>query len=199
MLISRRHGFVYLANPKTGTTAIEAAFRRHADFGSITTPAAKHISYKRFIKLFPRFGRKLEIVACVRDPLDTLYSWYRYRQRENMTSTENRTNDLSFAAFVEHWSSKDPPPFAQVGTSAGFILDKDGNIPDITIFRYGGTPSLHDYLEQKVGEPVPNEEVNVSPKPNGQSFEEAAAGIDRDMPKLARAYEIYNKIAFRNG
>jgi len=197
MLVSERYKFVYLANPKTGTTSIEAAFKQYADFAAIGGPSVKHIPFKRFRRLFPYYATNFEVLVTVRDPIETLYSWYRYRQRDDLSKAENSTAGLSFGEFLEAWAQDTPPPYARIGTSVEFILNGKGEIPDISVFRYDGTPSLHDYLAAKIGKKIDVKSLNVSPKGNGENLEAHRKRV-ADLPKLARAYDIYSKIPYKN-
>jgi hypothetical protein len=194
MLISERYGFVYLANPKTGSTSIEAAFEKYADFRSVAGPGTKHITYRMFRRKF-RYFSNLEIVVCVRDPIATLHSWYRYRQRSGMKKPENRVEGISFEEFLMHWGKDKPPPFASINAGPTFVLTKDGKLPDLTYFRYEGTPTLHSYLAEKVGKNVPELHRNQSPEHDSP---ELPGRDDLDIPKLNRAYDIYDRIPFKN-
>ncbi|MEJ8574804.1 hypothetical protein [Microbaculum marinum] len=194
MLISERFNFVYLANPKTGTTSIEAAFGKYADYRSASGPRAKHITVRMFKRKF-RFFESLEKVVCVRDPISTLHSWYRYRQREIKGRPQNMIPEISFEEFLHHWSQKDPPSFADVSSGIEFVLTRDGKLPDISYFRYEGTPTLHAYLATKVGEVVPEKMLNQSSVPETSTLPDPA---ELNIPKLDRIYEIYRKIPFRN-
>ena len=40
------------------------------------------------------------VVALMREPVDWLGSWYRYRQRDGMARPQNSTREISFDAFV---------------------------------------------------------------------------------------------------
>ncbi len=48
MLLAPRHGFAFLAVHKTGSTAIERAFRPHARVTQRRDPALKHTSLSEF-------------------------------------------------------------------------------------------------------------------------------------------------------
>lgn len=198
MLISRRHNFVYLANPKTGTTSIEVSFRQYADFGSVGPSLSKHINYRQFTRMFSYFAKNYEIVVCVRDPIESLYSWYRYRQRDSIKIEENRTSNVTFLEFLNAWNEESPPPFAKVSSSVEFILDPDGNIPDISIFKYGEKPSVHDYLARKIGKDIPEKTINVSPKDGDVDLNSIRDAVGISLPKLNRSYDVYNKIQFVN-
>ncbi|MEJ8572042.1 hypothetical protein [Microbaculum marinum] len=196
MLISQRFRFVYLANPKTGTTAIERAFTKYADFKS-TNPTAKHMSYREALETFPVQMEAYEVVVAVRDPLETLHSWYRYRSRDNIKWPNNSTQGISFSEFFESWTQDKPPHYARVGTSVDVLLDEHGNVPaDLTVFPYSGEPSLHKYLQRLVGEKVPDERVNESPEAPTQFHAELREQVDMAHPKIARAYEIYNSLSY---
>ena len=101
MLVFIAQKLVFLAMPKTGTTAIEAAMDPWADAVFRTPSGLKHTNIQRF----NRFYRKpfeshangdIETVCVVREPVDWLGSWYRYRSREQLHGRPNSTSHVSF-------------------------------------------------------------------------------------------------------
>lgn len=90
MQIFFKQNLAMLAVPKTGTTALEAALRGKADI--LFKGRRKHMSAAAFDKHcapFLRNAYKLtpERIAVIRDPLDHLRSWYKYRTREVLLSS----------------------------------------------------------------------------------------------------------------
>ena len=94
-------------------------------------PGQKHVSamgYRnRLSKFFEQRGKHpMELVAVMREPVDWLGSWYRYRSRPQLDGKANSTRKISFDAFVDAWLSPDQPSFAQVGSQANFLCDEAG-------------------------------------------------------------------------
>ncbi len=93
MLLAPGKGFVFLASTKSGSTSIETAFMTHSQMILRKPPAIKHTTYagfQRFLqpflnsKGFPR--ESYEVVCVVREPIDWLSSWWRYRSREKLAN-----------------------------------------------------------------------------------------------------------------
>ena len=86
MLISYRTGLCYLAAPKTGSTAIEDRLRPACNIILQGNPHTKHINVREYrahvAPMLRQFGAPdIELCAVIREPLDWLGSWFRYRQR----------------------------------------------------------------------------------------------------------------------
>ena len=90
MLVFWRQRLVFLATPKTGSTAIEAALG--AAGGGVVIqrpPQLKHTTVQRYRRFVAPYlgdcvkGETFAVIALMREPLDWLGSWYRYRQRED--------------------------------------------------------------------------------------------------------------------
>ena len=114
MLASVEKRFVLLSNPKTGTTALEAAFERFADIRIGGSPKWKHISYDRMTDMFGDYFQRqgCTIYAVARHPVDALASWYRYRSRarpERSRSTSGTTGTpatSSSRSSSEEWAAR---------------------------------------------------------------------------------------------
>ena len=104
MLVFWEQGLAFLATPKTGSTAIEAALESLSAVVQ-RPPVLKHTSVRRFHRFLGPYlevasGRSFEVCAMMREPRDWLGSWYRYRQREDVTDPKKSTRDMSFDDFV---------------------------------------------------------------------------------------------------
>src|SRR6056297_3941191 len=105
----------------------------------------------------------LEAVAVLREPVDWLKSWYRYRHREGLAGHPNSTRGMSFDVFVTDYCRGRQPAHAKVGSPARFVRDGQGEIAVDHLFRYESQARLVRFLEERLGaSPVP-ERLNVSP------------------------------------
>lgn len=107
MLISTSRRFIFAANTKTASTSIEHVLTPYSDIVYDGEPAIKHMplvaARQRHPELFDaegdggffRFG-------VMRDPLDWIASWYRYRSGNEVESP--LPSDMTFADF---WERKD--------------------------------------------------------------------------------------------
>ncbi|XDA97169.1 hypothetical protein AB1M95_13745 [Sulfitobacter sp. LCG007] len=167
MLIFLDAGLAYLATPKTGTTAIENALRSHADI--VFAGQGKHMTARRFQRRIApfvekTFGVRLESVAVMRDPLDQLQSWYRYRAGDRQKGTDRSTADMSFDAFLRDVLSDSPPPHADIGNQLRFLnVGRDGASVD-HLFAYESPDALCAFLSDKLGTRIVTERHNVSPR-----------------------------------
>jgi len=171
MLVFWKENLVLLAVPKTGSTALQGALAPRASMVFRDPPEIKHAPcyrYKRFLK--PYFvqagGQKPELMAIVRNPVDWLGSWYRYRTREELIGHENCTRDISFDDFVLEYCKGQPAPFANVGSQNKFLRINDGDIGAQHLFQYEQWDKVIVYLEDRLEFKITLKQKNVSPTMN---------------------------------
>src|SRR6056297_216797 len=121
LLVFSRQNLVLLSVPKTGSTAYEAALASHAAIIVSAPPELKHapvFRYNRFFRpMIERFmAAEPDVVAVMREPIDWLGSWYRYRRRDALSGHPNSTMGISFDGFVSAYCQGQPPAFARVGS-----------------------------------------------------------------------------------
>jgi hypothetical protein len=121
-------------------------------------PELKHapvFRYNRFFRpMVDRFiGEGLDILAVMRDPVDWLGSWYRYRSRPFLKGKPSSTDGLSFDAFVEGYTQGAQPPFAKVGAQAKFLETQRNGTAVTHLFRYEDQAGLVAFLEERLGHP----------------------------------------------
>lgn len=131
MLIFAPANLAVFATPKTGSTALYLAFRKHAQIVMAGQPRFKHVSltkYERHIApmLADGFGLTPDRAAAIREPLDYLRSWYRYRQRPDMARAHQSATGISFEAFALAAISDAPPAYAAVGRQIDFLSNAAG-------------------------------------------------------------------------
>ncbi|MFO7855490.1 MAG: gamma-glutamyl kinase [Paracoccaceae bacterium] len=169
MLISVRRRIAYLAMPKTGTTAVEAALAPHCDIVFGKAPSVKHVTYARYRRvvrpMLRDFGAAHSETVCVlREPVDWLHSWWRYRRRESLRGRPQSTEGVSFDAFVEAWlEAEDPPEFARVGRPSRFVSAPKGAPPLDHLFRYDRLDRLAAFLSERFRSEFDFPRLNVSP------------------------------------
>lgn len=167
MLVFWDQRLALLATPKTGSTAIASALESLAALSVQRPPLLKHTTvhrYRRFIGPYLKAasGEDFTVVALMREPMDWLGSWYRFRQREDVIAPEKSTAGVSFDEFVRGYCTDPQPAFADVGSQARFLRGKDGKGPD-RLFRYEDIDSFVDFLEDRLGCEIILPRVNVSP------------------------------------
>lgn len=167
MLVFWQQKLALLATPKTGTTAIEAALESLAAVVIQRPPQLKHTSVQKFHRFMGPYlettaGAPFTVVAVMREPLDWLGSWYRYRQRDDMGNEKKSTVGISFEQFVQAYCTESPPDFAAVGSQARFLQPKQGRGLD-HLFRYEKIEELILFLEDRLGCEIILPRLNVSP------------------------------------
>jgi len=194
MLVFWKARLVLLAVPKTGTTALEQALLPHADAAIVNPPQHKHCTVRRYRaqlqKFFEQHGqRPLEIMAVVREPVDWLGSWYRYRHRDDLVGHPNSTRGISFDDFVSEFAKGKPAPFAAVGTQAKFLLDPEGRIGVDHLFRYEAQDRLLAFLSERLNMAITLPRLNVSPAVALALGPEAEARLRRKCPAEFEVWE----------
>lgn len=167
MLVFFKENLVFLAVPKTGTTAYESALRGKADIIYRKRPSLKHTPARRYVNAIAPFLDQVhdlrpETMAVMRDPLDQMRSWYRYRHKPALDGQPNSTKGMSFEAFIQGFLSDTPPPAAKLGTQHRFLTNKHGKVLVDHVFAYEKPMAILDFLQSKFGKldiPV----KNVSP------------------------------------
>ncbi|PWK62458.1 gamma-glutamyl kinase [Roseicyclus mahoneyensis] len=168
MLLFWKAKLVLLAVPKTGTTALEEALLPHADAAILNPPEKKHVTARRWRnQLAPFFenkgGRRLETMAVIREPVDWLKSWHRYRARPEIAGSETSTAGIGFDTFVEGWLADPEPEFARVGRQSRFVSDAGGKVIVDHLFRYETLDLAIGFLENRLGQKLELTQRNVSP------------------------------------
>lgn len=167
MLVFWEQRLVFLATPKAGSTAIAAALEPLAAVSIQRPPVLKHTNvrrYQRFIEpyLNKASGAEFTSVALMREPIDWLASWYRFRRRDDLLDSAASTRDMSFDDFARGYCDQPRPAFADVGAQAMFLAPPGKRRVD-RIFRYEAIDSFIDFLEQKLDFQIELPRVNISP------------------------------------
>jgi len=170
MMIFWEAGLTMLAVPKTGTQAYAAMLADTADMVMRHPPRMKHMTAQRFQRRFrpllpPRDGAPMVTIAVIREPLDWLGSWYRYRGRPALDGHRNSTSGISFDEFVLAYVSARPPAHAAVGSQFRFVSDDAGKILVDHLFDYADQVRLRSFLSERLGHEVSTPPPrNVSPE-----------------------------------
>ena len=169
MLVFWKQRIVLLAVPKTGTTALEQALLPHASAAILDPPGQKHVSAQgyrnRLSNFFEQRGKRpMELVAVMREPVDWLGSWYRYRARPFLDGKPNSTKDVSFDDFVLEVLKEDSAPFARIGSQRRFLSNRDGDVAVTHLFKFEEISAYVRFLERRLNRKIELGQANVSPK-----------------------------------
>lgn len=168
MLVFSKAKLVFLSVPKTGTTAYEAELAPLASMVVRDPPELKHAPVFRYNRFFrpalERFlGEDLTVLAVMREPLDWLGSWYRYRRRDGQQGERTSTHDVSFDDFVQAYMQGKRPPFANVGSQSKFLEPQKNGTAVTHLFRYEDQDGLTTFLERRLNRSITTRRMNSSP------------------------------------
>ena len=116
MLIFVEKRLILYSMPKTGTTSIHKALEKSATIRFTRTGkfGLKHINAEDFQKwektLKDQFPGDKFVSCCVmREPIDLLRSWYKYRSRKKLKSDEKFTGNITFDNYIKNLYGKKKP------------------------------------------------------------------------------------------
>lgn len=160
---------VVLAQTKCGSTALARALQADADLAILSPPRMKHTSARRYRRNLEPWVTKdgaeeFDLFALIREPIDWLGSWYRYRQRPDLVGDLKSTQGVSFDEFVTAWMSDERPDFARVGSQSAFLTGGRGRLLVPHLYRYEAFDAALSFLAARLGRPIAPPRVNVSPK-----------------------------------
>lgn len=169
MLVFWKEKIAFLATPKTGSTAYQMALGPSADMVVSEPPTLKHTTIQRYNRFFrPLFAvagaDDIETLAVIREPIDWLGSWYRFRSRPFLDGKPNSTAQVSFDEFVLAYCDRDKPAFAAVGSQAKFLTGPKGKDKVDWLFRYEDQAALQAFLADRLRLDYTLGRCNVSPQ-----------------------------------
>lgn len=199
MLLLLRHKLAFLAVPKTGSTAIEFALRPYAEI--IFARNRKHLPARRFKRriapfLSKNFGAELSSVAIMRDPVDQIRSWYRYRSEPRLDGNVLSTRGIDFETFVLEVCSASPPPRAQIGSQFEFLTFGDGRIAVDHLFSYEKIPDFIDYLSENHGLEISLKAKNISPDVTAELSSDALSALES---RRSHEFDLYRTLQSSGG
>lgn len=168
MLVSIRRRLAFIAVPKTGTQSLESVLVPKCDLVFGGMPQTRHMTmrtYERFVQPYLETlgAGDTETFCVVRDPVDWLGSWYRYRSRDGLKKAEKTTGHVSFAEFVEAYLEKTPPAFARLKPMTAFVIGRSGKPAVDHMFRYNDLGAMTDFLSDRFRARIALPRINVSP------------------------------------
>ncbi len=192
MLISLSKKLTFLAMPKAASTSIEMALLPYCDIAFINNPRVKHIRYRRYKRfILPYIDQSgfgpLETTCLFREPIDWLFSWYRYRSRDKIKAKPQSTANMSFEEFATRYMAEDASVH-DIGRTSRFVMDHDGKPAVDHVYRFESLRAYTKFLEARFEEKFDFAHLNESPK---QDFTLPAQLKTQLEEFLAPEYEIY--------
>ncbi len=175
MLISVKYNFVVFSTPKCASNSIETMLQPFSDISLAGPSYFRHTNFRTYSKYLGPFiedatrGERLETICLIRDPISWLNSHYRFRTRFQLRNPTHpnfasSTHKISFPEYVSAYMSKEPPPYADVGSQFNFVKNDSNEIGIQKLFPYENLDDFVEYMSQKVGSSLQIGFKNVSPK-----------------------------------
>ncbi len=199
MLIFADARLTYLATPKTGSTAVEMALRPKADI--VLAKKRKHMNAARYkTKLAPflkdAFGIRAETIAVMRDPVDQIRSWYKYRSRDGISGQPRSTSTLTFDEFVLAVAQEDPPEYAQIGSQFSFLTNQAGELLVDHLFSYEAQAAFLEFMITRLNTEIKLKRKNVSPMRDADLSDETTAILRNARPD---EFDLYDQLVASDG
>ncbi|MEO9895178.1 MAG: sulfotransferase family 2 domain-containing protein [Paracoccaceae bacterium] len=177
MLISVSKRFIFVANTKTASTSIENALLPHGDIIASGTPERRHMPLQKALKSYPYLfnhpdhaRQKFFKFGVMRDPIDWIYSWFRYRKGNAVESP--LPQDLDFETF---WRRQDWNIVRMNGNKhlqLQAFQGRKGNILADLIIPYHRINDIYPDVARLLGVDPGLPQHNVSKLPNDRDFPE---------------------------
>jgi hypothetical protein len=189
MLVFAKEKLVFLAMPKTGTTALETALAPRSDIAILNPPILKHspaYRYNRFVKPYlEKSGLKnMKLICVVRHPIGWLGSWYRYRLRADVDGHHHSTKTKTFVDFVNEYTKGEPAGWAKVGNPTKFLRIDSGEMIVDHLFQYEQMDKLIEFFETHLDFGITLKQRNVSPDGDLSLSECTESKLLRKKPEM---------------
>jgi hypothetical protein len=179
MIFLHHARLVILSQPKTGTTALDNALAPRASIAISNPPQLKHMQYHKFMRFVAPWIKAqvgldradYDVVSVMREPIDWVGSWYRYRTRDALKGgggkkqRGNYAGNVSFETFVQEVlkPKAERERFAYLGSPCSVALDQDGSVGCDRIYPYEDLSGLYALIEERTRKPIELAQMNVSP------------------------------------
>jgi hypothetical protein len=189
MLVFAKEKLVFLAMPKTGTTALEAALAPRSDMVMRNPPILKHMPAYRYNRFLVPYLEKcgledMKLICVVRHPIGWLGSWYRYRQRADVDGHPHSTKTITFDDFVNEYAKGEPAGWANVGSPTKFLRRGSGEVIVDHLFQYEQMDKLVSFFEDRLNFKITLKHRNVSPDGDLTLSEKTESKLLRKRPEM---------------
>lgn len=192
MLIFWEQRLVFLATPKAGSSAVEMALESLAAAALQRPAALKHTDVATFRRhvgpwLAAQTGETFTTVALMREPVDWLRSWYRFKLRDDHDDPQHAMEGLGFGDFARIYAEQGGPERLGIGSQTAFLTD--GDVRPDRIFRYERIEDFVDFLETRLDCAIDLPRINVPPSVDVDLSPEGERALRLAMAEDIRLYE----------
>lgn len=196
MLIFWEQRLVFLATPKAGSSAVEAALEPLAAVVMPRPEELKHMSAKDFFMhlkpyLEAQAGAEFTTVALMREPIGWLRSWYRFRLRDDFEDPDHPMRGRSFEAFAQDYMASPRPAHAEIGSQSAILCAENGTPLVDRVFRYEDMDAFVHFLEDRLDCVITLPRVNVPPAVDTQLSTATETALKSAM---AQDFQLYNSL-----
>ncbi|RLL62848.1 hypothetical protein [Paenirhodobacter hankyongi] len=194
MLIFWDQRLVFLATPKAGSTAVEAALEPLASVAMKRPDPLKHMAAQDYLaNLAPYLeatsGERFTTVALMREPVGWLMSWYRFRQRDVLDGEDAAIRRHSFETFARSYMDPADPLRSEIGLQSDVLADAAGAPLVDRIFRYEAIDRFVHFLEDRLDCAITLPRVNVPPAADVKLTGESEAALRTTMAADVALYD----------
>lgn len=201
-IVNDEMGVIFLCTAKVASTSIESALTSMSR--SERLPGGKHMGARALNnKVFPLLKRKypqaeFTSFCMVREPLQRLNSWWRYRQRLE-AEDKNCTAGMSFVEFIEKHleylkgNKSSTKSNVQVRPQSKWVIDKKNKYVIDKTFALDNFNEVESFLQPKTEQTIQIPRKNVSPEQDKSSVSIIQGKLLEDLKKaLELDYKIYD-------
>jgi len=155
MLVIFDARLAYLAMPKTGSSALEGAMKRHSDIIHSRDPRATHMTAGTFEHMMRPYldgigMTGVETCCQIRHPVDWLASWWRYLADPVVRPANMDTAGMDFEHYAGTYLDWPDQPAVAVGRQAAMLCDDAGGLLVRHLFRYEEMDAFVRFLEARL-------------------------------------------------
>jgi hypothetical protein len=198
LLILGLQGLVVLETPKTGSLALRAMLAPYTL--PVSDEAPRHTGYHAYAKnhakrLSEAYGRSLETVAVVRNPLQRMQSWYRYRMRPKVDGLPVSTRGHSFEEFMLAYLDGTNPQMASVGRQDRFVAWSGDCAGVDHLFDYEQLDLLEAFFSDRTGAEMVLPVRNMSPLSDRVDYSLSDSVLAQYRAQNAEEFALYQAVA----
>lgn len=191
MLIFWDQRLVFLATPKAGSTAIAMALESLASASVQRPEILKHTDVTHFHRhvgpwLEAQAGEPFTTIALMREPVEWLRSWYRFRSRDDQDDPDHAMEGISFSDFAAQYAAEGGPEKLQIGNQASFLKSTEASVDHI--FCYENIDRFVEFLEDRLDCAVDLPRANVPPAVDVDLTSEQEQKLRQAMEQDLRLY-----------
>ena len=189
MIIDYKNKLIFLATTKTASTSIETQLRKKKYCGFVGEYSAlKHIDLNKIKMIQNALNiQDFKVWCVIRHPVDKSISWYNYRSRDQIKTTNRYLGNKSYKEYLNSMTTYD----LNEHNDSKQVFDDRGNQADI-VFDFNQRSELLSFLNHVYG-------ISSLPKLNssasyGMSYN--PSDTERDLASKILKSEImaFNKI-----